>query len=62
VALIFYRTDYAKSEYREMSAALAARIAPDDALLIESPRQHLLAKYYLDEVFAAGIRSTLCPT
>ncbi len=51
VALIFYRTDYAKSEYREMSTALAARIAPDDAVLIESPRQHLPAKYYLDEMF-----------
>ena len=55
VALIFYRTDYAKSEYREMSAYVGAHIGPQDAVLIESPRQHLTARYYLDDTFSAGI-------
>ena len=55
VALIFYRTDYAKSEYREMSASIEAHIGPQDAVLIESPRQHLTAKYYLDDTLSAGI-------
>ena len=52
VALIFYRTDYAKSEYREMSAFVEAHIDPEDAVLLESPRQHLSAKYYLDDTLA----------
>ena len=59
VALIFDRTDYTKSEYREMSAT-SAHIGPQDAVLIESPRQHLTARYYLDDTFSAGIPLLSC--
>jgi hypothetical protein len=47
VGLYHYFVDYQKSEYREMSAYLISRAAPEDAIILEAPRQHLLTKYYL---------------
>ncbi len=47
LALPHYFGDYQKSEYREMAAYLIAHRQPDEAVLLEAPRQHLLAKYYL---------------
>jgi hypothetical protein len=38
---------YEKSEYREMASYLRAQVAPDEAIMLYAPRQHLLAKYYL---------------
>jgi hypothetical protein len=38
---------YQKSEYREMASDLNEHFAPDDAIMLYAPRQHLLAKYYL---------------
>jgi mannosyltransferase len=42
-----YFTTYQKSEYREMASYLTAQALPGDAIILEAPRQHLLAKYYL---------------
>jgi len=47
LGLTHYYGLYQKSGYRDMARAIVARAAPDDAILLESPRQHLLAKYYL---------------
>ncbi len=44
----YYYGSYLKSDYRTMAAHLNANFAPGDALLLEAPRQHLLAKYYVD--------------
>jgi mannosyltransferase len=45
--LFYYFGDYQKSYYREMAHTLNTQVAPDDGVLLEAPRQHLLAKYYL---------------
>ncbi|MCU0500666.1 MAG: glycosyltransferase family 39 protein [Anaerolineae bacterium] len=45
--LTHYYASYQKSGYRDMARAIVAQAAPADAILLESPRQHLLAKYYL---------------
>lgn len=42
---------YQKSDYRAMAQTLTQRLAPEDGILLEAPRQHLLAKYYLPESF-----------
>lgn len=47
LALPQYFGPYQKSAYREMTAYLTSHRQPDEALLLEGPRQHLLAKYYL---------------
>ncbi len=47
LALPHYFGPYQKSAYREMAHYLLAQWQPQDALLIEGPRQHLLTKYYL---------------
>ena len=47
LGLRYYFVDYQKSAYREMAFDLMSKIGPGDAVLLESPRQHLLAKYYL---------------
>jgi len=47
LALPHYFGAYQKSAYREMSAYLGAHRQADEAVLLEAPRQHLLAKYYL---------------
>lgn len=49
VGLRYYYGYYHKSEYRDMVAYLREHIAPDDAIMLYAPRQHLLAKYYLGE-------------
>ncbi len=36
-----------KSEYRDAAAEVAADAGPGDALVLEGPRQQLLAKYYM---------------
>jgi 4-amino-4-deoxy-L-arabinose transferase-like glycosyltransferase len=42
-----YLRPYVKSDYRAMAAELAARVDPaTDLVVLEGPRQHLLAKYY----------------
>jgi hypothetical protein len=46
-ALPQYFGPYQKSAYREMTAYLTTHRQPDEVLLLEGPRQHLLAKYYL---------------
>jgi hypothetical protein len=43
----YYFGAYRKSEYREMANYLRSQALPDDATILEAPRQHLLAKYYL---------------
>jgi hypothetical protein len=44
-----YYGPYQKSEYRDAARFLNARFAPQsDLTLLEGPRQHLLARYYLD--------------
>jgi 4-amino-4-deoxy-L-arabinose transferase-like glycosyltransferase len=45
--LLHYFGPYRKSDYREMARFLTPRLAPQDGILLEAPRQHLLAKYYL---------------
>ncbi len=47
LALPHYFGPYQKSAYREMAAYLVAHRQTDEAVLLEAPRQHLLAKYYL---------------
>jgi 4-amino-4-deoxy-L-arabinose transferase-like glycosyltransferase len=47
LALPQYFGPYQKSAYREMTVYLTTHRQPDEALLLEGPRQHLLAKYYL---------------
>ncbi len=47
LGLTHYYGLYQKSGYRDMARAIVAQAAPGDAILLESPRQHLLAKYYL---------------
>jgi hypothetical protein len=47
LALPHYFGPYQKSAYREMTAYLTTHRQPDEPLLLEGPRQHLLAKYYL---------------
>jgi hypothetical protein len=48
--LTYYRGPYVKSEYREMAHALKTQVQPStDIVLMEAPRQHLLAKYYLPD-------------
>lgn len=47
LALPHYFGPYQKSAYREMATYLTAHRQPHEAILLEGPRQHLLAKYYL---------------
>ena len=47
VGLSLYFGSYQKSEYRELAAFLRTRHQPDDGVILYTPRQHLLAKYYL---------------
>lgn len=48
LALQYYFGPYRKSEYRDMTQYLQSRGNPQDEIFImEAPRQHLLAKYYL---------------
>jgi uncharacterized membrane protein len=49
LGLGYYFGAYHKSEYREMAAYLREHVAPDEAIMLYAPRQHLLAKYYLGE-------------
>ena len=50
--MMYYFGPYVKSEYREMARYLEQRYEPDrHSVLIEAPRQHLLAKYYLGQDF-----------
>lgn len=43
----YYFSDYVKSGYRDMARYLTKSAGPADAVLLEAPRQHLLAKYYI---------------
>lgn len=45
--ILYYFGPYQKSEYRQMATYLTVHAAPEDGILLEAPRQHLLAKYYL---------------
>jgi len=45
--LYFHYAHFTKSEYREMATYLQQAAQPGDGFLLEAPRQHLLAKYYL---------------
>lgn len=49
-ALPRYFDSYQKSAYREMVTYLNRQRQPDEPLMLEAPRQHLLAKYYLPTV------------
>jgi len=44
---VYYFSDYVKSGYRDMARYLAGSASPADVVLLEGPRQHLLAKYYI---------------
>ena len=60
VALLYYFGPYRKSEYREMTAYLQSRGDPQhEILLLEAPRQHLLAKYYVPPAWQAHPMPTL---
>ncbi|MEJ5200417.1 MAG: glycosyltransferase family 39 protein, partial [Anaerolineae bacterium] len=45
--LYYYFTAYQRSEYREMARYLGEHAHPGSVVLLEGPRQHLLADYYL---------------
>ncbi len=45
--LVYYYGFYQKSDYRDMAAYLAQHANPADAVLLEAPRQFLLARYYM---------------
>jgi hypothetical protein len=45
---------YQKSEYRDMAAFLRSRHEADDGVILYTPRQHLLAKYYLPDDWAVA--------
>ena len=47
MGLVYYFGSYQKSEYRDMAAYLRYHAGPTDAILLEAPRQYLLARYYL---------------
>ncbi len=47
LGLSYYFNAYQKSAYRDMVRYLIPHTAPGDVILLEGPRQHLLAKYYL---------------
>jgi 4-amino-4-deoxy-L-arabinose transferase-like glycosyltransferase len=47
LGLGYYFTSYQKSDYREMALYLTSHAKPYDGIILEAPRQHLLAKYYL---------------
>lgn len=45
--LLHYNTTYVKSDYRRMATELSSRLdAQTDLIILEAPRQHLLARYY----------------
>jgi 4-amino-4-deoxy-L-arabinose transferase-like glycosyltransferase len=44
---IYYFSDYVKSGYRDVARYLSKWAGPADVVLLEAPRQHLLAKYYI---------------
>jgi hypothetical protein len=44
--LVFYFTLFDRHDYREMTRAVAQQMGVDDALLMLSPAQHPLARYY----------------
>ena len=47
LGLVYYTGPYVKSDYRAMAADLVTRVNPaTDIVVLEAPRQHLLAKYY----------------
>jgi 4-amino-4-deoxy-L-arabinose transferase-like glycosyltransferase len=50
LGLDYYFTAYQKSEYRQMALHLTSQMSQGDAIILEAPRQHLLAKYYLPSV------------
>ncbi len=45
--LLYYFGTYQRSAYRDVALYLTQRVRPDDVVLLEGPRQHLLADYYL---------------
>src|SRR5690606_12317433 len=54
LALQYYFGPYRKSDYRPMITYLQDRGDPErELLLLEAPRQHLLAKYYLSSEWQA---------
>jgi hypothetical protein len=60
LALQYYFGPYRKSEYREMIAYLENRgDSQQEILLLEAPRQHLLAKYYLPTAWQAHPMPTI---
>lgn len=60
VALQYYFGPYRKSEYREMIADLQQHGDPTrEIFLMEAPRQHLLAKYYLPATWQSHPMPTL---
>jgi hypothetical protein len=49
MGLSFYFGGYQKSDYRSVANFVRDHSAPEDAVMLYGPRQHLLAKYYLGE-------------
>jgi uncharacterized membrane protein len=45
--LLYYFGTYQRSAYRDVALYLTQRARPGDVVLLEGPRQHLLADYYL---------------
>jgi hypothetical protein len=60
LALQYYFGPYRKSDYRAMTTYLQSRGDPQrEILLLEAPRQHLLTKYYLADMWEAHPMPTL---
>ena len=60
LALQYYLGPYRKSDYRAMTAYLHAHGDPaSEMLLLEAPRQHLLAKYYVEDTWQMHPMPTL---
>jgi hypothetical protein len=49
MGITYYFGGYQKSDYRSVANYVREHRAPEDAVMLYGPRQHLLAKYYLGE-------------
>ena len=47
MGMTYYFGGYQKSDYRSVANYVRDHGAPEDAVMLYAPRQHLLAKYYL---------------
>ena len=63
LGLAYYFGTYQKSDYRvDVPLFIGALRPAEDVLVIEAPRQHLLAKYYLGQDFPEPVPNIPCRT